>query len=107
MPGPEPIDQILSALANPARREIVALLARNGDRPVHELAEHFAMSRPSVSEHLKVLKDAGLVTEARMGRERRYSLRPDPLHELRGWLDTYEAFWKERMASLRAVLDDE
>jgi DNA-binding transcriptional ArsR family regulator len=64
------------------------------------------MRRPSVSEHLRVLRDAGLVTERRAGRERRYQLEPDPLMDLRQWLHPYEQFWRERLAVLRSVLED-
>jgi len=100
------IDAIFSALANPARREIVSLLA-HGRRPVHELAAHFDMTRPSVSEHLRVLKDAGLVSEVRAGRERLYSLEVQPLRELRAWVDVFDDFWSGKMAELRAVLDED
>ena len=106
MAAPDPIDHVLAALANPARRQIVVLLARHGGQPVHTLAAHFDMARPSVSEHLKVLRDAGLVSEERNGRERLYSLEVEPLRDLRGWIDTYEGFWRDKMAALRAVLDE-
>lgn len=65
------------------------------------------MSRPSLSEHLKLLKDAGLVDERRSGRQRLYSLRAEPLRELTAWLRPYERFWRERLSTLRDVLDDE
>lgn len=100
------IDIILSALANRARREIVMLLAQQGNRPVQDLADHFDMARPSVSEHLKVLRDVGLVVEEKAGRQRLYSLRGQPLAELRDWLDDYRGFWSDKMAGLRAVLDE-
>jgi DNA-binding transcriptional ArsR family regulator len=107
MAQPDPIDLVFSALANPARREIVALLAEAGSRPVNDLAEHFDMARPSVSEHLKVLREAGLVSEARSGRQRLYSLEIEPLRRVRHWVDLYEGFWREKMDAFRTVLDDE
>ncbi|MCO1582292.1 MULTISPECIES: ArsR/SmtB family transcription factor [unclassified Crossiella] len=97
---------VFAALANPTRRELLGLLL-TGPRPVQSLAEHFDMSRPSVSEHLRVLKDAGLVAEARRGRERHYQLEPEPLQELRDWLTPYERFWRERLSALSDLLDEE
>ena len=98
-------DDVFAALASPARREVLRLLL-DGPRPVNDIASHFDMRRPSVSEHLRVLRDAGLVSERRAGRERRYELEPDPLMELREWLHPYERFWRDRLAALRNVLED-
>lgn len=98
-------DLVYRALASGTRRQILDLLAE-GPRPVHDLAAHFAMSRPSVSEHLKVLRDAGLVAEARHGRERHYRLDPAPLAEVHDWLSPYERFWRGRLRDLQQVLDD-
>lgn len=96
---------VFAALANPTRRELLRLLLEQGEQPVQRLAEHFAMRRPSLSEHLKVLKDAGLVVEQPVGRQRLYSLRPEPLREVAAWLSPYERFWRDRLTALRAVLD--
>ncbi|MEV0156548.1 metalloregulator ArsR/SmtB family transcription factor [Micromonospora sp. NPDC050686] len=96
---------VFAALASPTRREVLRLLRERGEQPVQLLADHFAMRRPSLSEHLRVLKDAGLVTERPAGRQRLYSLRPEPLREVADWLTPYERFWRERMAGLREVLD--
>jgi len=98
-------DDVFAALASPARREVLRLLL-DGPRPVNDIASHFDMRRPSVSEHLRVLRDAGLVSERRAGRERRYELEPDPLMDLREWLHPYERFWRDRLAALRDVLED-
>ena len=98
-------DDVFAALASPPRREVLRLLL-DGPRTVNDIASHFDMRRPSVSEHLRVLRDAGLVTERRAGRERRYQLEPDPLMDLRQWLHPYEQFWRERLAALRSVLKD-
>lgn len=99
-------DHLFTALASPARRRLLRLLLDEGDQPAGRLAEHFDMSRPSVSEHLKVLKDAGLVAESRKGRERHYRLEPAPLMELRDWLTPYERFWREKLAGLGTLLDE-
>ena len=98
---------VFTAIANPARREVLRLLREDGPLPVAHLAERFDMSRPSLSEHLRLLKDAGLVVERRTGRQRLYSLRAEPLRELAGWLAPYERFWQDRMGSLAAMLDTE
>jgi DNA-binding transcriptional ArsR family regulator len=98
---------VFAAVASPVRREVLALLRDGGPRPVQQLAEHFDMRRPSLSEHLKVLRDAGLVQERRAGRQRLYSLRAEPLQELADWLHPYERFWREKLANLRHLLDQE
>ncbi|TDE35522.1 ArsR family transcriptional regulator [Actinomadura sp. 6K520] len=97
---------VFAALASPVRRELTALLL-DGPKPVNDLASQFAMSRPSVSEHLKVLRDAGLVSERRSGRQRLYRLEAAPLRELSEWLGPYERFWRERLSDLRELLDEE
>ena len=99
-------DDVFAALASPARRELLRLLL-DGPRTAGVLASHFDMRRPSVSEHLRVLRDAGLVSERRVGRERHYRLEAGPLMELQGWLHPYERFWRARMRALRDVLDEE
>jgi len=98
-------DLVFGALANPTRRDILDLL-RDGPRAVQDIAVHFDMARPSVSEHLKVLLDVGLVTEQRQGRQRLYTVRADPLLRLVGWLTPYEQAWRDRLADLREVLED-
>ncbi|MGH3319230.1 MAG: ArsR/SmtB family transcription factor [Streptosporangiaceae bacterium] len=100
------VDDVFGALASPIRRELLRLLL-DGPHTVNGLASHFAMRRPSVSEHLKVLRDAGLVAERKRGRERYYQLEAGPLMELQEWLSPYERFWRERLASLRGLLDEE
>ncbi len=97
-------DAVYKALANGTRRRVLDLLA---DRPraATDIAAHFAMARPSVSEHLRVLRDAGLVTVERHGRERRYRLDPAPLAEVHDWLHPYERFWRSRLTDLRDALD--
>jgi DNA-binding transcriptional ArsR family regulator len=95
---------VFGAISHPARRRMLDLLA-DGDRPVNAIAENFEMSRPAVSQHLRVLLDAGLVTEQRHGRERRYHLVPDRLGPVRDWLAHYERFWDDNFTRLRRHLD--
>lgn len=81
----QPYDQF-SALADATRGQIVLML-RQRPHPVHELAAAFSISRPAISRHLRVLKEAGLVTEARQGRENVYRLERKPLKRAAAWLE--------------------
>jgi DNA-binding transcriptional ArsR family regulator len=94
---------VFAAISHPARRRILDLLA-DGDRPVNAIAANFEMSRPAVSQHLRILLDAGLVTERRHGRERRYRLAPERLGPVRDWIGHYERFWDERFLRLQRHL---
>lgn len=96
---------VFAALASPARRELLERLRAGGPAPVASLASAFEMRRPSVSEHLRVLREAGLVTEQRQGRQRIYRLHPEPLLEVTAWLAPYEVFWRQRLSGLRDLLD--
>lgn len=97
---------VFAALANPTRRELLGLL-RSGPLPVKVIAERFELGRPAISEHLKVLRDAGLVVEERRGRENHYHLDAAPLRAVSEWLGPYERFWKRRLTRLRQLLDEE
>jgi DNA-binding transcriptional ArsR family regulator len=83
----------LAVLADPTRREVFERL-RAGPRPVNAIAAGMPVSRPAVSQHLKVLKDAGLVEERSEGVRRIYSVRREGLAELRDWLDS---FWGDAL----------
>ncbi|GAB7031918.1 metalloregulator ArsR/SmtB family transcription factor [Streptomyces platensis subsp. malvinus] len=98
-------DRVFAALANATRREVLRLLREGGPQPVQQIAEHFAMRRPSLSEHLKVLREAGLVSEERAGRQRIYRLEAAPLSEVQEWLGPYERFWRAKLAGLGELLD--
>jgi DNA-binding transcriptional ArsR family regulator len=89
----------LEALADPTRREIVALLAA-GERAAGEVADRFPVSRPAVSRHLRVLREAGLVRSRSEGRNRFYALDPGPLRELDEWLEPYRDLWAQRLDAL-------
>ena len=94
IPNREP--DVFAAISHPARRRMLDLLIET-DRSVNALAGHFQMSRPAVSQHLRVLLDAGLVTEQRHGRERRYRLVPAQLRPVRDWMAHHERFWDEHL----------
>ena len=87
----------IAVLADPTRRRVFERL-RAGPRAVHALATGLPVSRPAVSQHLKALKDAGLVEEHSEGTRRIYSLRREGLEELRAWLDS---FWGEALEAFR------
>jgi DNA-binding transcriptional ArsR family regulator len=93
------------AIAEPHRREILDLL-REGERPAGELVERLALSQPGVSKHLKVLREAGLVTVRADGKRRLYALRAEPLAAVDVWLARYRAFWSERLDDLERHLED-
>ena len=97
------LNTLFGALADPTRREILMTLQR-GETPVHELAGQFAMSRPAVSKHLAVLRDAGLVREQRRGRENLYALQRDALEEARAWL---ALFWRGKLGALKHLAESE
>jgi DNA-binding transcriptional ArsR family regulator len=91
----------LAALGDPTRRTIFELVAER-PRPVGELARELPVSRPAVSQHLRVLKDAGLVTDRAEGNRRIYAADPDGLAELRAYL---ERFWTTALESFKAIVE--
>ncbi len=95
---------VFHASADATRRGRLDLVA-NGEQPVKTLAQAFAMSRPAISQHLRILKQAGLVTERKVGREHLYRLQADPLYEVSDWVQHYEHFWQERLELLGEHLD--
>jgi DNA-binding transcriptional ArsR family regulator len=93
----------IAALADPTRRAVFERL-RLGPHPVGELARELPVSRPAVSQHLRVLKDAGLVRERREGTRRYYSVNGDGLEELRAYFDR---FWDEALAAFKKAAESE
>jgi DNA-binding transcriptional ArsR family regulator len=94
---------VFLAISHRARRQVLDLLTE-AERSVSDIAAHFEMSRPAVSQHLRVLLDAGLVAERRLGRERRYRLVPEQLGPVRDWIARYERFWDGRLQRLQKQL---
>ena len=99
-------EDVFHAIADPTRRALLDRL-REGEQPVAALAAPFSVSRPAISQHLRVLRRAGLVSERRAGRQRRYRLEAGALREVSDWLRAYEGFWRERLAALGRVRDEE
>ena len=97
------MEAALKAIAAPRRRQILTLV-RDGELSAGEIAGHFDVTRPAVSQHLNVLKEAGLVTERRNGTRRLYRARPEGLAQLKAFL---EEFWNERLDALKAEAERE
>lgn len=97
------MEAALKAIAEPRRRAILSLV-RDGELSAGEIASHFEVTRPAVSQHLNVLKEAGLVTERRNGTRRLYRTRPEGLGELRDFL---EGFWDVRLEALKREAEKE
>ena len=94
---------VFAALADPTRRRLLELLAA-GERSVGELAAEFDISRPGVSRHLRVLREAGLVRARGEGQRRLYSVDPAPLDEVDDWLARWRGFWAQRLDALDTEL---
>ncbi|BAB51822.1 transcriptional regulator [Mesorhizobium erdmanii] len=98
------LDATFAALADPTRRAILARLIQ-GEASVMELAEPFAMSQPSISKHLKVLENAGLISRGRDAQRRPCRLEAKPLAEANDWLERYRKIWEGNFQRLDALLD--
>lgn len=96
-------DAVLAALGDATRRQVLEALAA-GPLPVGELAARLPVSRPAVSQHLKVLKEAGLVVDRALGTRRLYQADPQGLEALRRWLDR---FWDQALASFQRAAEAE
>lgn len=103
-PSYEPSD-VFAAIAAPARRLLLARLT-DGEKPMLELAKPLSMTLPAVSQHLSVLRAAGLVTMRKSGRQRIYRLNPAPLKAVSDWVRNYEGFWSEKLADLGTYLEE-
>jgi len=97
------MEAALRAIAEPHRRQILALV-RDEELAAGEIAAHFDVTRPAVSQHLNVLKEAGLVSERRNGTRRLYRARPEGLAELKAFL---EGFWDDRLVALKREAEKE
>ena len=94
------------AVADPTRRAVLDLL-RDGERTVSELCTQFDVSQPAISQHLKVLRDTGLVSVRRDGRVHYYKLEPLPLREVADWIEHYDQFWDDKLEALGKYLDEQ
>jgi DNA-binding transcriptional ArsR family regulator len=96
-------DAVLRALAEPQRRRILVLV-RDGELPAGRIAEHFDISPQAVSQHLRVLKDAGLLRERREGTRRLYAIRPEAIEPVRAYL---EELWPSSLQRLKRAVESD
>lgn len=96
---------VFQAIADPHRRDILALLARQ-PLPLNGIAEHFPISRPAVSKHVKILVECGLLEIRKRGRERVCEVQPEKLDEVADWLDQYRQLWTQRFDRLDQLLEE-
>ncbi len=105
MHRPVAASDVFHAIADSTRRALLDRLLA-GELPVNALASDFAQSRPAISAHLRVLREASIVTERRVGRERLYQLRPDALKDVDGWIENYRVFWQHSLTNLKKYLEE-
>jgi DNA-binding transcriptional ArsR family regulator len=102
----EPRHDLFRTLADPTRRSLFERLALEGDLSVRALTEGGRVSQPAVSQHLKVLREAGLVAEQKVGRNVLYRVEPDGLAPLIDWMAVYAVFWRDRFDRLENLLKE-
>jgi DNA-binding transcriptional ArsR family regulator len=100
------IAAVMHALADPTRRGIFERIVKADEITVVELTRGSTVSQPAVSQHLRALKEAGLIAERREGRNARYRAKPQGLAPLVDWFGIYGLFWRERFANLRELLKE-
>jgi DNA-binding transcriptional ArsR family regulator len=97
------VETVLKAIAEPRRQEILRLIWQR-ERAAGDVAAHFDISRPAISKHLRILKEAGLLAERRVGTQRLYRARPERLADARRFI---ESFWDEGLAAIKRSAEDE
>lgn len=102
--GAPVVDDAFGVISHPIRRDLIEQLA-GGERRVTDLAAGMSVSRPAVSQHLRLMFDLGIVTERRQGRERYYRLRRDQLGDVERWLRRLDDFWASGLQRLAEHLD--
>ena len=100
------VSEVLKTLSDPTRRAVFERIARQGEVTAGSLVKGSRVSQPAVSQHLRVLRDAGLVAERREGRFVHYRVEPKGLAPLIDWLGIYATFWQERFANLERLLKE-
>jgi DNA-binding transcriptional ArsR family regulator len=98
---------LFAALADPVRRGLLVNLAEHSPRTATQLAQEYPITRQGILKHLTILEDAGLVAVYQAGREKRYTLTPEPLAELDQWIEDIGAKWDERLLRLKTLLEHE
>ena len=98
---------LFAALADPMRRRLLVYLAEHSPRTATQLAQEYPITRQGILKHLTILEDAGLVAVQQAGREKRYTLTPEPLEGLEQWIEDLGAKWDARLLRLKTWLEDE
>ncbi len=101
-----PIDTVIRALADPTRRAVFERIARSDEINVADLTRTSGVTQGAISQHLKLLKQAGLVAERPQGRNVFYRARPEGLTPLFDWMSHYDAFWRARLDDLHILLKE-
>jgi DNA-binding transcriptional ArsR family regulator len=96
---------VFQAIADPKRRAIIGLLAKQ-KLTINAVADHFPVSRPAISKHIKILIECGLVVVHRQGRERYCEIRLDKLNEISDWVEQYQKIWEQRFDRLDEYLNE-
>jgi DNA-binding transcriptional ArsR family regulator len=103
--GLDVVDDVLAALADPMRRRLLDRLAAHGETTATVLATELPVTRQAVVQHLAVLAQVDLVSSQRLGRERRYTVRPEPLAATARWMTEVASQWDDRLATIRALAE--
>lgn len=98
---------VFTALADPTRREILEMLAEKGELSATQIYEHFPVSPQAISQHLKVLREAGLVHVEKRAQQRIYRINPDAMLELEGWASQVRQLWSQRFDAFEQVVQRE
>lgn len=106
MAAPKIKHDVFQAIADPNRRKLLKILSEN-ELPITAISSHFPISRTAVSKHLRVLAEAGLVKEKKVGREKRFTLEPEPLLEIKNWLNYFELFWENKLSALKKFVESD
>jgi DNA-binding transcriptional ArsR family regulator len=98
---------IFAALADPTRRRLLTHLAESSPKTATQLAAEYPITRQAILKHLTILAEVGLVTVQQQGRDKRYTLTPEPLDEVEAWVKAISAKWEERLRRLKVLLETE
>lgn len=101
----QPLDRTFHALGDGTRRQILSMLATEGPQSANELRQPFDVAQPTISKHLKVLEQAGLVSREIDGRVHRFQLEVAPMKEAEDWIARHQAFWEGTLDRLERLLD--
>lgn len=98
---------VYSAIAEPTRRHIIEMLAREGELPASDIYDKFPVSAPAISQHLKILRDTDLVKVEKRAQQRIYRVNPKSIMEMEAWIKKLSKVWEERFDALDKVLTEE